>query len=206
MISLSPTMLATATQQLQRQLSVENLNLLLSSLTQSEATYVRDLGQSVVSNFASPSFSLDDWRQVNSIFRFVVLAKTSKCNSIVPSRTSQEIVARNLCNQFSFDEKTISMVFDMTSREFAERALAQNQRSWETIGRVIQNPFSRCVDGSELFSIVLAIATAFLRPGKNFCVYKQKHWCGDVQLVAFDMNYYVDPASLLLVVWGKVSA
>lgn len=197
-------MLPTATQQLQRQVSEENLCEILSGLSLADQNYVKDLSQDIVTNFASPAFSLEDWRQVNCIFRFFILAKTNKCRTMIPVESELNI-AQQLCQQFSHDEETISMVFDMAASQYVQRAICQNQYSFDTIGPVLRNEFARGVDGSELYSIVLAVGAAFLNPGKSYCVYKQKHYCVNDELRAFDMKFYVHPTSLLFVVWGKLS-
>ncbi|KAH9255291.1 hypothetical protein BASA81_006731 [Batrachochytrium salamandrivorans] len=203
-VKITPSMMFTAAQQLQRELPQSTVQSILWRLSPTDRGYVHNLSQSVVNNFSSPNYSLEDWQAINQIFRFVVLAKTNKCAlDVVGGGITQ--AAKRLCEQFSLTPTTIAMVFDMTASLFERRCLIQNEYSLNVIGNVINNPYARCVDGSELFSVVLAIGAAFVQPGYSYCVANQKHWCADNQTRGFDMCYFVDPASLLLVAWGKLS-
>lgn len=165
---------------------------------------MQDLTSTVVTNFSSPNFSVQDWRTVNLIFRYMILAKTSKCR-LQLSRERELQVAKQLCERFSHDDTTLAMVFDLAANSYTERALCQNDYSRGTIGTVLRNPNTKGVDGTELYSVVLAVGSAFFSSGTNVCVYAQRHWCVDGVTREYDMNFYVDPDSLLMVVWGKLT-
>lgn len=197
-------MLATASMQLQHQLSPENLNHLLSQLPPSDRTYLQDLAKNIVTNYATPNFSLNDWHSLNQVFRFFILAKTSRCSMIV-KREDQQQRAQDLCDRFTLDDTTLVMVFDLTVSTYVERAMCQNQYSFNLMGPILRNASHRGVDGSELYSVVLGVGAAFLTPGTSYCIYNQAHYCADGAVRRFDMNYYVDPTSFLCVVWGKLT-
>lgn len=57
---------------------------------------------------------------------------------------------------------------------------------------------------SELPRIVLAVTAAFHHTGKAFGVFRKQTRCIDDQVRLFDMYYYIDPKSLLLVIFGKL--
>ncbi|KAH9256018.1 hypothetical protein BASA81_005794 [Batrachochytrium salamandrivorans] len=195
---------ASAAMQFQREVPQDNLEQLLSGLSIHDRSYIQDLTNSVVTNFSSPNFSLQDWYTINSIFRYMILAKTPKCQLQV-DREQQLKIAKQLCKQFSHDGQTAVLVYDLTAKIYIERAMYQNDYSRSTIGTVLRNPDSKGVDGTELYSAVLAVGAAFIRRGNSVCVYSQRNWCVNNVTREFDMNFYVDPDSLLLVVWGKLT-
>ncbi|KAH9256019.1 hypothetical protein BASA81_005795 [Batrachochytrium salamandrivorans] len=208
-LSISPRELprsfkTSAAMQLQREVPQDNLEQLLGVLSIHDCKYVQDLTNTVVTNFSSPNFSPQDWHTVNAIFRYMIIAKTPKCRLQV-DREKEVRIAKRLCEQFSHDDHTLVMVFDLAAKTYTERAIYQNDYSRGTIGTVLRNPNTKGVAGNELYSVVLAVSAAYFSRGNNVCVYAQRHWCVDNVTREFDMNYYVDPDSLLMVLWGKLT-
>ncbi|KAH9255995.1 hypothetical protein BASA81_005771 [Batrachochytrium salamandrivorans] len=195
---------ASAAMQFQREVPQDNLEQLLSGLSLYDRKYVQDLANSVVTNFSSPNVSLQDWYTVNSIFRYMILAKTPKCQ-LQLNHEEQLKVAKRLCEQFSHDGQTAVLVYDLTANTYVDRVLCQNDYSHRVFGTFVRNPNARGVDGTELYSAMLVVGSLFICRGNNVCVYSQRNFCADNVIREFDMNYYVDPDSLLMVVWIRLT-
>ncbi|KAH9255993.1 hypothetical protein BASA81_005769 [Batrachochytrium salamandrivorans] len=189
----------------QRPIPMDELNGLLTGLDLSDRTYVQNLSKSIVLNFASPNFTLPEWKTVSQVFRYMILAKTNHC-SLVINAEEQYITAERLCKQFTIDAHTLVMVLDLAAKSYAERCIIQNRYSLQVYNTLINNALAQGIDGGDLASVTMALGAAYLKPGKSYCVLNQKHQCANGIVKAFDMNYYVDPSSLLLVLWGKTSS
>lgn len=173
---------------------------ILQYVSSADAAYLKNLGSNIVRNFGSLHFSLNEWRSVNQVLRFVILGKTKRCCTYV---ACPMLEAENLCREFdSVDDGRVVMVFDMTASVYAERALAQNMRSIELFGQLIGNPEGRITEGSELLEVVMAIGAAYHTPGKQALLNKQRMHKLDGTDEFFDMMYYVSPESFLLVICG----
>ncbi|KAH9255994.1 hypothetical protein BASA81_005770 [Batrachochytrium salamandrivorans] len=194
----------SAAMQFQRQVPQDNLEQLLGALSMYDRKYVQDLTNTVVTNFSSPNFTLQDWYTINSNFRYMIIAKTPKCRLQV-DREQEVQIAKRLCEQFSHDDHTLVMVFDLTAKDYIDRAVYQNDYSRRIIGTILRNPDAKGVDSTELYSAMLAVGVSFIRRGDRISLYSQRNWCADDVVREFDMNFYVDPDSLLMVVWGKLT-
>ncbi|KAH9255996.1 hypothetical protein BASA81_005772 [Batrachochytrium salamandrivorans] len=208
-LSISPRELprsfkTSAAMQFQREVPQDNLEQLLSGLSIYDRKYVQDLTNSVVTNFSSPNISLQDWYTISLIFRYMIIAKTPKCQ-LQLNREQQLKIAKRLCEQFSYDDHTLSMVYDLTAKDHLDRTLCQNDCSRRVFGTLVRNPNARGVDGTELYSAMLVVGSSFICRGNNVRVYSQRNWCADGVIREFDMNYYVDPDSLLMVAWSRLT-
>ncbi|KAH9255992.1 hypothetical protein BASA81_005768 [Batrachochytrium salamandrivorans] len=188
----------------QRLLPAEELDALLTGLSMQDRAYVQDLSNNIVTKFALASFTMQDWYKVDQVFRYMIWAKTNRCG-LQKKRDELCVMAERLCNKFTLDRPdTMVVVLDMSAKPYLERCLAQNKFSLSVCGPLIGNVPAHGADVSELSSVVLAVSVAHLLPGRNICVRAQRYWCLGDTIKQFDMNYFVDPESMLFVFWGKL--
>lgn len=180
-----------------------NIASILSRISPEAAQHVNLFASNIVRNFAKPHLSLEGWKTVNQIFRYWVFAHTTKCLSeTLPTLRAR---AEQLCKEFSNDNchmPIACLVLDFTSKAYAERALAQNAYSREIFGSFADNDNITMVDGSDLYRVVLAVAVCLQHPGMRIEITQQRMQ-GHTQL--FDMVYYFDPDSHLMVISGRTS-
>lgn len=189
----------------QRPLPPAELEALLAGLSAEDRFYVQNLSNNIVAKFAFESFGQSDWSKVDQVFRYMVWAKTGRCN-LQKKRDELSAAAERLCQQFTAEHgaDTMVVVLDMSAKPYLERCLAQNRFSLSVCGPLVGSAPAHGADVSELSNVVLAVSAAHLSPGRNLCVRAQRYWClGDTSR-QFDMNYFVDPDSMLLVFWGQL--
>lgn len=193
---------------MQQDLRRDSVNDILRQLSVEEATYVSNLGQNVGESYGNVEYSIEVWKAVLELLRFVVYAKTSKCKTKTLDYESLRAVAMNLCTKCTHDssDTMVSMVTDLTAPSFADRILIQNPLSLDEFGLLVGNQTETIVDGSELVRVVIAVAAAIHRPGIPFRLVQQRIRCARGEIKLFDLYYMIDPTSFLLVIYGKESA
>lgn len=185
---------------------MDELELVFRALPTSDAEYLRNLGESVVRNFsASPSYVREDWNAIQDIFRYMALSRIRmRPLENGDDANSLRAVAALLCRTYSVDSETVVMVIDQTAATREERFLAENARSIELFGSMAR-PTYRLPEVSALFGTVLCLGAAVHQPGRTFGVTQScSLLCHNDQLASIDVHYVVDPASRLLVVYGKI--
>lgn len=189
---------------LQYSFTVDNVDEMFRALSTKDATYVKDLRDQIVKNFVSADYSLDHWKIINNVFKTLVLSKTTHVQLALTAE-QRAAAARRLCEQFSIDSNTVSMVFDMASATYFDRTLVQNKVSYNLFDPLVGSDKGRITDASELYRVVPAVGAAYHQLGKGFWVYQQQTLCREQRIMLFDMCYYADPETLFLVVFGKPS-
>lgn len=184
-----------------QQVDPNDIDHILSILSPEDSAYVKNLGQRIHANYSSADFSLNEWRQVNEIFRWVFLAKTS-AQTGMPNRLYAQHICDTMFNEDN-DNNMAVMVFDMLAKVYTERAIAQNPISMQMFGQLVNNPEGRITHASELYRVVLAVLTAFHQPGVSVCVTDQKTICRNEEVKLLDICYCVDPESMLFIVYCK---
>ncbi|KAH9255290.1 hypothetical protein BASA81_006730 [Batrachochytrium salamandrivorans] len=176
--------------------AVTNTELMLLRLPSAQAMLVRNLATGVSKNFIGPLLSSEECETVFQILRFLVFAISNKCKTPQVPLLSTRAVA--LCNEFDQVNRFVTVV-NMTSGKLEERAWAQNDYS-----RVLfDSSVSLIHSQSELYRTVVAVSAAFHAPGETFVIPQQQVRCrGNIEN-EFDVTYYVDPTTFLLVAYGS---
>lgn len=157
------------------------------------------LADSAMRNYALPSLSQEGWKAIMQILRYLLLTWHAHLAGKPPSLGR----AAELCQAYSLDSTTYSIVYDLTAKEYGEHALCENDFSVQIVGSVVGNRTAPGAYFRDLSTLIVAIGAAFHEPGRRFRFSRQRHWCVNGQLQSFDGCFVVDPGSLLLVVFGK---
>lgn len=186
------------------EVTTETLEQITRMLSCNDVDYLKNLGTNIVRNYYSAEFGMDEWRTIIQILRFMILAKTKKC-SLTYQPHDILAYAQNLCRRFTFDDKTLVKVMDLSAIAYVDRMLVQNEYCKEIMGPLVGNPNGRAVHGKELFDVITAAGAAYHRPGLRFWVMRQRNYCRNGEIRLLDICYYCDPESLLLVWYGRLS-
>lgn len=176
--------------------AVANTEFMLLSLPAAQAAFVRNLATGVSRNFTEPLLSSDECVRVFQILRFLVFAISNKCKTPPVPLLSTRAAA--LCDEFDLANRFVTVV-NLTSGESEEPAWVQNDYSQA----LFDSSVGLIHPQSELYRMVVAVSAAFHAPGEAFVVPQQQVRCrGDVG-DRFDVSYYVDPSTFLLVLYGS---
>ncbi|KAH9255321.1 hypothetical protein BASA81_006773 [Batrachochytrium salamandrivorans] len=157
------------------------------------------LADSAVRNYALPNLSQEGWKAIVQILRYSLLTWHAHLAGKPPSMGQ----ATELCQKYSLDSTTYSVVYDLTAKEYGEHVLCENDFSVKVLGSVVGNKTAPGAYFQDLSTLIVAIGAAFHEPGRRFRFSRQRHWCVNGQLQSLDGCFLVDPDSLLLVVFGK---
>ncbi|KAH9261010.1 hypothetical protein BASA81_000714 [Batrachochytrium salamandrivorans] len=181
----------------------DDLGKMLQQLDSDDASYLTQLAEHVVRNFAG-EYSAKDRQAIDDIFRFMILGRTKRCCQDL--LVSPKATANQLCRDFAHTEDTLVFVCDFAANNQDERVLAQNFGCDWAMGKLEGRCATDSIHQHDLFRVLVAIGGAFHQPSIPFTVARQQLFnTSTLQNRQVDMTYIVDPSSFLLVGFGVLS-
>lgn len=147
-------------------------------------------------------FSLQVWESSMGIVRFVLLGRPAACTISYEGTYPQELLERTQAEIGGARNEYYIVVYNLMDRDHHKRVLAQNAMAHEVFGDL--SDLNRVTfDPSEAPRILFQVLRALHKPAKR-CHISGLKLIGKTDR-RIDVVYYVDPASYLLVAYGKWS-
>ncbi|KAH9254012.1 hypothetical protein BASA81_007887 [Batrachochytrium salamandrivorans] len=178
-----------------------DLGKILLQLGSEDASYLTQLAEHMVRNFAS-EYSTKDRQAIDDIFRFMILGRTKRCCQDFPASPKQ--TAKQLCHEFAHTDDMLVFVCDFAANNQEERVLAQNFVCNWVMGDLEGKCVADTIHQHDLLRVLVAIGGAFHQPSIPFTVARQHLFNpSTLQTKQMNMTYIVDPSSFLLVGFGR---